>query len=160
MKKVAIFPGSFDPITIGHINIIERGSYIFDKIIVAIGINTSKKYMFPIEKRKEWIELATQKFTNVEVEIYEGLTYKYCLEKEANYILRGIRNPSDFEFEKSIAHFNQDLSKNKIDTVFLLTTPDYSFISSSNVREIILNKGDFSNYVPKEIVSNILNLQS
>ncbi len=160
MNRIAIFPGSFDPITIGHYNIIQRASGLFDKIIVAIGANSSKKYMFPLDQREAWIKIALKEFENVEVEVYNGLTYKYCLNKGAKYILRGIRNPSDFEFEKSIAHFNQDLSEGKIETIFLLTESAYSFISSSNVREIIINNGDFSKYVPVNIVENILEYQS
>jgi pantetheine-phosphate adenylyltransferase len=157
MHNIAIFPGSFDPITVGHYNIIERASYLFDKIIVAIGNNSNKKYLFPLEERKKWIERALVDFPNVETESYDGLTYKYCIEKGAKYILRGIRNPSDFEFEKSIAHFNHDLSENKVDTIFLLTDPTFSFISSSHIREIIFNKGVFSKYVPKNIVPEIEN---
>ena len=155
MKKIAIFPGSFDPITVGHFNIIERASLLFDEIVVAIGNNSTKKYMFPLEQRKEWLNQAFSGLKNTEIDTYEGLTYKYCLDRNIPYILRGIRNPSDFEFEKSIAHFNQDLSKSKIETVFLLTEPSLSFISSSNVREIILNKGDFSKYVPSNVFDNI-----
>lgn len=149
--KIAVFPGSFDPITLGHLDIIERASPLFDKLIIAIGQNSQKKYMFPLEKRKEFIRKACEQFDNVEVEHYEGLTVDYCIQKNAQYILRGLRNPADFEFEKAIAHANRTLAHSKLETVFLLTSSGKSFISSSIVRDIINNQGDYTLFVPEAV---------
>ena len=149
--KTAVFPGSFDPITLGHLDIIERAVPLFDKLIIAIGQNSQKKYMFPLEKRMEFIKKAVAHFPNVEVDFFEGLTIDYCFEKEAQFILRGLRNPADFEFEKAIAHTNGTLAKRKLETVFLLTSSGKSFISSSIVREIINNKGEYELLVPDSV---------
>lgn len=150
--KVAVFPGSFDPITLGHYDIIERASRLFDKIIIAIGQNSQKKYMFSLEQRKEFISKTFEKFPNVEVDSFEGLTVEYCQKRKVNFILRGLRNPADFEFEKAIAHINRSLtSENKIETVFLLTSSSKSFISSSIVREVISYGGDYTLFVPKAV---------
>lgn len=148
--KIAVFPGSFDPITIGHLSVIKRASTLFDKIIVAIGSNAQKKYMFDIEKRQLWIEEAVSEMKNVEVDTYKGLTVNYCLEKEAKFILRGIRNTQDFEFEKSIAQMNKGLESN-IESIFLMTDAEYSAINSSIVRDIIRNGGDASSFIPPNI---------
>lgn len=107
MKRVAVFPGSFDPITLGHFDIIERAVPLFEKIIVAIGNNSTKSYMFPLEKRMEWIRETVKNYPNVEVDSFEELTIDYCHRKQAPYIIRGLRNPADFEFEKAIAHTNR-----------------------------------------------------
>lgn len=147
--KRAIFPGSFDPITIGHVDIIHRGLNIFDEIIIAIGINSDKKYMFPLNQRKSFIEDTFKKESKVKVMTYEGLTVNFCKKVEAQFILRGLRNPADFEFEKAIAHTNQLLSG--IETVFLLTEAKTAFISSSIVRDVIINNGDYSLLVPKSV---------
>lgn len=145
----AIFPGSFDPITLGHYDIIKRGVKLFDEVVVAIGINSEKKYMFDLEVRKQFIEEAFKKEPKVKVVTYEGLTVDFCKEIDAQFILRGLRNPADFEFEKAIAHTNRKLSK--IETVFLLTAARTSFISSSIVRDVIRNKGDYKVLVPKSV---------
>lgn len=145
MRK-AVFPGSFDPITLGHFDIIKRGVSLFDEVIVAIGINADKKYMFSLEDRKKFIEEAFRNEPKVSVVTYEGLTIDLCRKLEAKFILRGLRNPADFEFEKAIAHTNRKLSK--IETVFLLTASNTSYISSSIVRDVIRNKGDYSVLVP------------
>jgi pantetheine-phosphate adenylyltransferase len=145
----AIFPGSFDPITLGHEDIIKRGVHLFDEIIVAIGINAEKKYMFSLEQRKHFIEEAFKGEPKVKVVTYEGMTVDFCKEIDANFILRGLRNPADFEFEKAIAHTNRKLTK--IETVFLLTAASTSFISSSIVRDVIRNKGNFSILVPDSV---------
>ena len=142
--KIAVFPGSFDPITLGHYDIIERAVPLFDKLIIAIGQNSKKNYMFPLEKRIEFIQKSVEHFPNVEVDYYEGLTVDYCAKKNAQYILRGLRNPADFEFEKAITHTN-------LETVFLLTSSGKSFISSSIVREIIAHNGDYSLLVPEAV---------
>ncbi len=145
----AIFPGSFDPITLGHFDIIKRGVHLFDEIIVAIGINADKKYMFSIEQRKEFIEETFKNEPSVKVVTYKGMTVDFCKEIDANFILRGLRNPADFEFEKAIAHTNRKLTK--IETVFLLTAASTSFISSSIVRDVIRNNGNFSILVPDSV---------
>lgn len=148
----AIFPGSFDPITLGHYDIIKRGITLFDELIIAIGINAEKKYMFNLEERKRFVEEAFNDEPNVSVVAYEGLTVDFCQKVDANFILRGLRNPADFEFEKAIAHTNRSLSE--IETVFLLTSSGKSFISSSIVRDVIRNGGNFSGLVPKTVTIN------
>ena len=145
--KRALFPGSFDPITLGHFDIIRRALALFDEIVVAIGVNGDKNYMFTVEQRKEFIEKAFADEPKVKVSTYQGLTVDYCREIDAQFILRGLRNPADFEFEKAIAHTNRTLSK--IETVFLLTAARTSFISSSIVRDVIRNNGDYTVLVPE-----------
>ena len=144
--KRAVFPGSFDPLTLGHKDIVERGATIFDEIIVGIGHNAEKSYLFSLEKRKEFITQCFQDNSKVKVMDYQGLTIDFCKSVGANYLLRGVRNNGDFEFEKAIARTNRELSN--IETVFLLTSIQTSFISSSIVREIIRNKGDYKRFVP------------
>ena len=144
--KRAVFPGSFDPLTLGHQDIVERGATIFDEIIVGIGYNAEKSHMFSIEQRKEFIVQCFQDNPKVKVMDYQGLTIDFCKSVGANYLLRGVRNNGDFEFEKAIARTNRELSN--IETVFLLTSIQTSFISSSIVREIIRNKGDYKRFVP------------
>lgn len=148
MRK-AIFPGSFDPITLGHEDIIKRSIPLFDEIIIAIGINAEKKYMFSLEERKKFIEETFKKEPKVSVITYEGLTIELCEKLKADFILRGLRNPADFEFEKAIAHTNRTLSK--IETVFLLTAAKTSFISSSIVRDVIRNNGQYQLLVPNAV---------
>ena len=148
--KRALFPGSFDPITLGHYDIIERGIKLFDEVIVAIGVNADKNYMFSLEERKHFIKQAFAHQPKVKVVTYSGLTIDFCKAIEAKFILRGLRNPADFEFEKAIAHTNRKLSK--IETVFLLTEAKISFISSSIVRDVIRNNGDYTKLVPKSVV--------
>ncbi|GLB52098.1 phosphopantetheine adenylyltransferase [Neptunitalea chrysea] len=147
--KRAIFPGSFDPITLGHYDIIKRGCKLFDEVIVAIGINSDKNYMFSLEERKKFIENAFKDEPIVKVTTYKGLTVDFCKEVDADFILRGLRNPADFEFEKAIAHTNRKLSY--IETVFLLTAAKTSFISSSIVRDVIRNNGDYTVLVPDSV---------
>ncbi|SFH86548.1 pantetheine-phosphate adenylyltransferase [Halpernia frigidisoli] len=150
--KTAVFPGSFDPITLGHFDIVERAVPLFDKIIIAIGQNSQKKYMFSIEQRMDFIKKTFKNFPNVEVDSFEGLTIDYCRSKDVNFILRGLRNPADFEFEKAIAQTNRTLTQdNKIETIFLLTSAGKSFISSSIVREIISFKGNYEILVPDAV---------
>lgn len=147
--KRALFPGSFDPITLGHYDIILRGIHLFDEVVVAIGINAEKKYMFSLEKRQQFVEEAFKNQPKVKVVTYKGLTIDFCKEINAQFILRGLRNPADFEFEKAIAHTNRKLSK--IETVFLLTAAKTSYISSSIVRDVIRNNGDYSVLVPDSV---------
>ena len=147
--KRALFPGSFDPIPLGHFDIIRRALALFDEIVVAIGVNGDKNYMFTVEQRKEFIEKAFADEPKVKVSTYQGLTVDYCREIDAQFILRGLRNPADFEFEKAIAHTNRTLSK--IETVFLLTAARTSFISSSIVRDVIRNNGDYTVLVPESV---------
>lgn len=147
--KRAIFPGSFDPITLGHYDIINRGIKLFDEVIVAIGINADKKYMFSVEERKKFIEEAFKDEPKIKVVTYKGLTIDFCKKIDAQFILRGLRNPADFEFEKAIAHTNRKLSK--IETVFLLTAAKTSYISSSIVRDVIRNNGDYTVLVPNSV---------
>jgi pantetheine-phosphate adenylyltransferase len=147
--KRAIFPGSFDPLTLGHYDIIKRGVTLFDEVIVAIGVNSDKKYMFSLEERKAFIENAFADEPKVKVVTYKGLTVDFCKEIEAGFILRGLRNPADFEFEKAIAHANRSLAT--IETVFLLTSSRTSFISSSIVRDVIKNNGDYTKFVPDSV---------
>lgn len=148
MKK-AIFPGSFDPLTLGHEDIIKRAISLFDEIVIAIGINSEKKYMFSLDERKRFIEETFKNEPKVSVITYEGLTIDLCHRLNADFILRGLRNPADFEFEKAIAHTNRRLSK--IETIFLLTAADTSYISSSIVRDVIRNAGEYELLVPKAV---------
>jgi len=147
--KRALFPGSFDPLTLGHYDIIKRGVTLFDEVIVAIGVNSEKKYMFTIEERKQFIEDAFEDEPRIKVITYKGLTVDLCKKIGVDFILRGLRNPADFEFEKAIAHTNRDLAP--IETVFLLTSAQTSYISSSIVRDVIRNNGDYTKLVPKTV---------
>ncbi len=147
--KKAVFPGSFDPITLGHFDIIKRSVSLFDEVVVAIGINAEKKYMFSLEDRKKFIEDSFKDLPKVSVITYEGLTIDLCKQIKAEFIVRGLRNPADFEFEKAIAHTNRRLSK--IETVFLLTAANTSYISSSIVRDVIRNGGEYGLLVPDTV---------
>lgn len=147
--KRAIFPGSFDPITKGHHDIITRGVTLFDELIIAIGVNADKKYMFSLEQRKKFIEESFKDNPKIKVVTYEGLTVHFCQENKVDFILRGLRNPADFEFEKAIAHTNRDLAP--IETIFLLTAASTSYISSSIVRDVIRNNGDYTMLVPDSV---------
>ena len=147
--KRAIFPGSFDPLTSGHYDIINRGVTLFDELIIAIGVNDDKKYMFSLEERKKFIEDSFRDNPKIKVVTYTGLTVDFCSKNNVEFILRGLRNPADFEFEKAIAHTNRELSS--IETVFLLTAASTSYISSSIVRDVIRNSGDYTKLVPKAV---------
>ncbi len=148
--KTAIFPGSFDPITLGHQDIIEKSLNLFDSVIIGIGKNNEKKYMFSAEKRKQFVEKTFKSNDNIEVKIYDGLTVDFCKKNNADFIIRGLRNVSDFEFEKTIALTNRKLTG--IETVFLLTSAKNSYISSGIVRELIKNDGAYSLLIPKGLV--------
>ena len=147
--KRAIFPGSFDPITLGHYDIIQRGISLFDELVIAIGENAEKKYMFTLEQRMGFIREAFKDEPRIKVQSYSGLTVDFCRKVQADFILRGLRNPADFEFEKAIAHTNRKLSE--IETVFLLTSSGKSYISSSIVRDVIRNGGDYTGLVPQTV---------
>ncbi|WP_339702475.1 pantetheine-phosphate adenylyltransferase [uncultured Marixanthomonas sp.] len=146
MTKRALFPGSFDPITIGHVDIIKRALPLFDEIIIAIGVNAEKKYMFPLEDRKQFIEDAFKEFDAVTVKTYKGLTADFCKAENAQYILRGVRNTADFTYEQTIAQANAEVMD--VESVFLVASPAVSHVSSSIVRDIARNDGDYSSLVP------------
>ena len=148
--RTAVFPGSFDPITIGHTDIVNRALPLFDELIIAIGINVDKKYMFDVDKRKQMIQAVFKHEPKIKVMDYTGLTVDFCHKNDLKFILRGLRNPADFEFEKAIAQTNRKLGG--VETIFLLTGPDTSYISSSIVRDIYRNGGDVSTLVPAEIL--------
>lgn len=146
IKKIAVFPGSFDPITLGHVDIINRALPLFDTIIIAIGSNAEKKHMWSLQQRKAAIETLFKNNDTIKVVTYQGLTATFCKKQGAQYILRGLRNSTDFEYEQSIAQANDKV--NGIDSVFIIARPEYGFISSSIVRDIARNDGDYSKLVP------------
>ncbi len=150
--KRALFPGSFDPFTLGHVDIISRALPLFDEITIAIGINADKKYMFSLEDRVRFIQENYEGNSKIKVETYTGLTIDFCKKLNIEFILRGLRNPADFEFEKAIAQTNRKLST--IETVFLLTSAETSYISSSIVRDVIKNGGNVSQLVPKSVTKS------
>jgi pantetheine-phosphate adenylyltransferase len=150
MKKVAVFPGSFDPFTIGHEAIIRRALSLFDEIIIAVGANALKKNFYSLETRKEMITGVFKNEPRVRVDHYEGLTVDYCKKNGAGYLLRGLRTSADFEFERAIGQVNKSMAPD-IESVFLLTVPEHSFINSTIVRDIIRNGGDASKFVPAAI---------
>ncbi len=151
--KRAIFPGSFDPLTKGHEALVKRGLELFDEIIVAIGTNANKKYLFSLEERIGFIQKTFDNEPRVKVESYDGLTIEYCKQKEAQFMLRGLRTSADFEFERAIAQINKEMMPT-VETVFLITSAELSAISSSIVRDIIKNKGDASPFLPSGIQLN------
>ena len=153
MSRIAVFPGSFDPITSGHVDLVKRALPLFDQIIVAIGVNTSKKYLFDLDQRIEWLEAVFEKEDKVKVDYFENLTAEYCRRIGADYLLRGLRNASDFDYEKTISQLNNILGDN-LETIFLISRPAFSHISSTIVREIIKGGGDASPFLPAEIVIN------
>ena len=148
--KIAVFPGSFDPVTLGHESIVRRALPLFDKIIVAIGVNAEKSGYFPIEKRLEWLNQTFGDLPQVSVESYNGLTVDFCESKDARFILRGLRTSADFEFERGVAQVNLKLIP-EIETVFLLTLPEYVMVTSSIVREVHRHGGDIKQFIPEQI---------
>lgn len=150
MKRIAIFPGSFDPITKGHENIVHRALHLFDEIIVAIGRNSNKQNFFSLEQREEWIKQVFNNNPSVRVETYSGLTIDFCRAREAQFILRGLRTSADFEFEKAIAQNNKIMAP-EVETIFILPIPELSAINSTIVRDIVRNNGDASPFVPEGI---------
>lgn len=149
--KIAVFPGSFDPITNGHLDILKRAIPLFDKIIVLVAINESKKENFTLEERTQMIKEATKEFNNVEVDFYDGLTVDYAKNHGATYLIRGIRNTSDYDYELELYKANKTLN-NSIETVFFMASDDYSLISSSKINELKKNKVDISNLVPNSVI--------
>jgi pantetheine-phosphate adenylyltransferase len=150
MERIAVFPGSFDPVTRGHESIIRRALPLFDHVIVAIGENSEKKSFFTLEKRINWIKEVFADEPAVTVVSYQGLTVDFCKKMKAGFILRGLRTSADFEFERSIGQINKNLDPD-IETVFLLTTPEYTALNSSIVRDILRNGGDPSQFVPDAV---------
>jgi len=154
MPHICLFPGTFDPVTRGHVDIINRALPLFDKIVVGIGINSAKKPMFSPEQRMEWFNLIYKNEPKVESMVYEGLTINFCKEIGAHYILRGIRFVSDFEYEKAIADANRTMDKT-IETIFLTGEPQYTSIASTIVRDILKHHGDASQFLPQEVIDTL-----
>lgn len=150
MTKIAVFPGTFDPFTNGHYDIVLKGLRLFDQIVIAIGMNARKKNMFPDEKRKEWIENVFEGDERIRVELYQGLTTEYCREVNAQYILRGLRTASDFEYERQIALVNESLNDDVV-SVFVMSDQKNGIISSTIVRDLIIHKGAYKQYLPEEV---------
>jgi pantetheine-phosphate adenylyltransferase len=150
MQRICLFPGTFDPITLGHVDVIERAVNLFDKLVIGVGINSSKQPMFSVEQRTGWIKEIFRNDPRIEVAGYEGLTVDYCIKIDARFILRGIRYISDFEYEKAIADMNRMLVPG-IETIFLTCAPLYSTISSTLVRDVIRNGGNAAMFLPKEV---------
>lgn len=150
--KTALFPGSFDPITIAHVDILKRALPLFDKIIVGIGLNSSKQNYLSAEKRQEIVQAVFAGQNKVEVQLYEGLTVDFCKKLDAQYMVRGIRSVADFEYERAIAQINQTM-RPETETIFILSKPEYSAISSTIVRDILRNHGDVRKFLPEEAIS-------
>lgn len=148
MSNIAVFPGTFDPITIGHLDIINRASSMFDQIIVAVGENSKKTTLFDLDLRMEWIKIAFNNNPKVRIASYEGLTVNFCKENDAKFLLRGLRNGTDFDYESHIAQLNKALW-NDIETVFIMCDPELGYISSTLVRDLIIHKADYARYLPK-----------
>lgn len=148
--KVAIYPGSFDPITKGHLDVLKRAADIFDKVIIVVSVNVNKKSFIPIEDKLMLIKESCKGIPNVEIDSFDGLTIEYAKKKNANVLIRGLRAVSDFEYEMQLSQANSALCKD-IHTVFLITKPKYNFISSGTVREVALMKGDVSKFVPEPV---------
>jgi pantetheine-phosphate adenylyltransferase len=154
MQRICLFPGTFDPVTLGHIDIIDRSLPLFDKVVVGIGINASKNPMFTADQRKQWFEDIYKNKPQVEVAIYDGLTVKFCQSMGAKFILRGIRYVSDFEYEKTIADANRTMDRH-IETIFLTGEPKYTSVASTIVRDIIRNGGDASPFLPEAVIKSL-----
>lgn len=150
--KIALFPGSFDPITIAHVDILKRALPLFDRIVVGIGLNSAKQNFISAEKREEMVKTIFAGDEKVDVQLYEGLTVDFCRKINAKYMVRGIRSSSDFEYERTISQINQTMMPD-VETILLLSKPEYSAISSTIVRDILRNKGDISYFVPKEVMA-------
>ncbi len=147
MNRLAVFPGTFDPFTIGHESIVKRALPLFDKIIIAIGENINKESFFSLEKRLEWMHEVFENELCVEIQTYKGLTINFCKKIGASYLIRGLRTSADFEYERAIGQVNKSLGQ-EVESIFLLTNPEYSFINSSIIRDIIRNGGDATKFLP------------
>jgi pantetheine-phosphate adenylyltransferase len=152
--KICVFPGSFDPITIGHEDLVRRALPFFDKIIVAIGVNAQKQTLFPLEKRLEWIEKVFADEPKIQVDHFQNLTAHYCNKVDAKFLLRGLRNASDFDYEKTISQINHTIG-NGVETIFLISQPMLSHVSSTIVREVIKGGGDVTPFLPKNIAKAV-----
>lgn len=150
MNRIAVFPGSFDPFTIGHESIVTRALPLFDKVYIAIGYNITKKGYFPLESRIEWIKKVFEDEPKISVDHFTGLTVDYCKMKNSRFILRGLRTSSDFEYERAIGQLNKSLDYS-VETIFMLTRPEHTFITSTMVRDLIINGGNVSKYVPEKL---------
>lgn len=150
MEKTAVFPGSFDPFTVGHESVLNRALPIFDKIYVMLGVNDTKRYFFPVEKRKQMIEKVFEGNSKIVVEPFSGLTVDFCKQVKATHILRGLRTSADFEYERAIAQVNKQMYNN-IETIFLLTLPEHTPVNSSIVRDILKHKGNVDRFIPKRL---------
>ena len=149
-KKIAVFPGSFDPITTGHVDLVRRALPLFDEIIVAIGVNSQKQTLFSVEERKQWIQKVFEGEPRISVDVFQGLTVHYCKKADAHYLLRGLRNASDFDYEKTISQLNHIVGDD-VETLFLISAPEFSHISSTIVREIIKGGGNAKPFLPEGV---------
>ena len=147
LKRKAVFPGSFDPITTGHVDLVKRALPLFDEIIIAIGINSQKQTLFNVDDRKKWIEKVFEHEPKIKVDVFEGLTVHFCKKVDAHYLIRGLRNASDFDYEKTISQLNHIVGED-VETLFLISKPEFSHISSTIVREIIKGKGNARPFLP------------
>ncbi len=154
--KTAIYPGSFDPITKGHLDVLERAASMFDKVIIVVLDNTKKKCLLSTDERVNLIRKSTEYLANVEVDSFDGLTIEYARQKQATILIRGLRAVSDFEYEMQLSQMNSTLAP-EINTIFLITKPEYNFISSSAIKEIVMMKGEISEFVPKEVRDYLIN---
>ena len=154
MQRICLFPGTFDPVTFGHIDIVQRALPLFDKLYIGIGVNANKEPMFPAEQRSAWFTEIFKDEPKVDVIIYEGLTVDCCKRIAANYILRGIRYVSDFEYEKAIADMNRSLD-GEVETIFLTCLPEFTSVASTLVRDVIRNGGDATQFVPAAVLKTI-----
>ncbi len=150
MQRICLFPGTFDPITLGHVDVINRSVSLFDKLVIGIGVNSNKEPMYSLDQRMSWIREIFKEDPRIEVASYEGLTVDFCKKIDARYILRGIRYVSDFEYERAIADMNRMLDP-QLETVFLTSSPQFSTVASTLVRDVIRNGGDARQFLPKEI---------
>lgn len=153
MKRIAVFPGSFDPVTLGHVSIVKRAIPLFDNIIISVGVNSEKKGMFPYEQRIQWLINIFKDYPSISVKSYSGLTVDFCKKIGASYILRGLRTAADFEFERGIGQINRKMN-NDIETVFFLAEPQFTPLSSSIVRDVIRHGGNTEGLIPDEVIFN------
>lgn len=154
MQRICLFPGTFDPVTLGHTDIIDRALPLFDKLVIGIGVNSGKVPMFSVEQRVEWLREIYKDQPTVEVTSYEGLTVNFCKQIGARFILRGIRYVSDFEYEKAIADINRKM-EHEVETIFLTCSPEFSTIASTLVRDVIRNGGDATQFLPEAVANSL-----